>query len=226
MASRIKNYLFLLISLIGITSARAQFGVTAGTCLLKGFGTPKPFVGLQIGAEIPRDDFLSLFGRVSFYGKQSQGLINTTYVEAIDMNTTVPSIQNISYDNSMNYTVIEGGNRFYVGDGYDSGFGAYGGGTVQAIFNTVKRNYNYESIDQSKYQLPVTESPKGSIFSIALGISGGVKNTFAGIGTAYFDLGFSYMIMNSVSNSTASSAGNMYSPLLFTFCLGFRKDFY
>ena len=226
MVSRIKQYLVLIISIVGISSAQAQFGLSGGTCLLKGFGTAKPFVGLQIGGEMPRDDFASLFGRISFYGKQWQGLTNTTYVEAINMNTTLPSTQTITYDNSMNYTVIEGGNRFYIGDGYDSGFGAYGGGTLQAIFNTVKRDYNYGSIDMSKYQLPINELPKGSIFSLGFGLSGGVKNTFAGVGTAYFDLGFSYVIMNSASNSTAGSVNGMYSPLFFTFCLGFRKDFY
>jgi hypothetical protein len=224
MVSRIKQYLVLIISIVGISSAQAQFGLSGGTCLLKGFGTAKPFIGLQIGGEMPRDDFASLFGRISFYGKQWQGLTNTTYMEVI--NTNEPSNQAITYDNSMNYTVIEGGNRFYIGDGYDSGFGAYGGGTLQAIFNTVKRDYNYESIDMSKYQLPIDEPPKGSIFSLGFGLSGGVKNTFAGVGTAYFDVGFSYAIMNYTSNLTASSENGMYSRLFFTFCLGFRKDFY
>jgi hypothetical protein len=78
----------------------------------------------------------------------------------------------------------------------------------------------------SKYQLPINELPKGSIFSLGFGLSGGVKNTFAGVGTAYFDLGFSRVIMNNTSNLTAESVNGLYSQLFFTFCLGFRKDFY
>jgi hypothetical protein len=47
MVSRIKQYLVLIISIVGISSAQAQFGLSGGTCLLKGFGTAKPFVGLH-----------------------------------------------------------------------------------------------------------------------------------------------------------------------------------
>jgi hypothetical protein len=122
----------------------------------------------------------------------------------------------------MNYTIIEGGTRYYIGDGYDSGFGAYGGGNVSALFNTIKRTYG--DYDQSLYQLNTTEVAKGSIFNVGFGLCGGVKNTFAGIGTLYFDAGFSYLILSIPSSNSIST--NMYTPLLFTFNFGFRKEFY
>lgn len=194
--------------------------------MLKGFGGPKPYVGIHLAGEIPRDDFVSFFGKISFYGKQRDFISNSGYVEAVDP-TTIPTFENVTYLNTMNYTVIEGGNRFYIGDGYDNGFGAYGGGTLQLIFNSVKRVYDYSDIDMSKYQLPVNEQIKGSIFSLGFGLTGGLKYTFAGYGTLYLDGGFSYIFNAQPSNTTASiGAENLYSPLFFTFGLGFRKEFY
>ncbi len=199
----------------------AQFGAAGGISVLKAFGMPKPYVGLHFGGEIPRDDQVSLYGRISLYGKQEDPLINYTNVNAINP-LTFPSTQNVTYQNAMNYTIIEGGTRYYIGDGYDSGFGAYGGGNVSALFNTIKRTYG--DYDQSKYQLNTTEMAKGSIFNVGFGLVGGVKNTFAGIGTLYFDAGFSYLILSIPSSNNIST--NMYTPLLFTFNFGFRKEFY
>src|SRR5574343_1488693 len=202
--------------------ASAQVGLSGGVSMLKGFGTPKPYVGMHLGVEIPRDDANSIYGRVSFYGKQRDEYKSSTYVTAIDPSTN-PLSFNVGYLNSMNYTVLEGGNRYYIGDGYDSGFGAYGGGNFMIMFNSVKRNY--EDYDESKYSLPETELPRGSIFSFAFGLNGGVKHTFAGVGTLYGDAGFGYVLIGKPSNLTAQST-NLYSNLLFTFSIGFRKEFY
>ena len=78
----------------------------------------------------------------------------------------------------------------------------------------------------TKYQLPDGEELKGSIFSLAFGLNGGLKYTFPGYGTAYFETGVSYVLNAIPSNNTASGAGDLYSPLMFTFGLGFRKEFY
>ena len=217
-----KSIIVAILSLISGLSL-AQFGAAGGISVLKAFGMPKPYVGIHLGGEIPRDDQVSLYGRISMYGKQEDPIISFTNVNAIDP-LTFPSSKNISYQNAMNYTIIEGGTSYYIGDGYDSGFGAYGGGNVSAVFNTIKRSYDYGDVDQSKYQLSITEVAKGSIFNIGFGLGGGVKNTFAGIGTLYFDAGFSYLILSIPSSNNIST--NMYSPLLFTFNFGFRKEFY
>lgn len=205
--------------------SNAQFGLSGGVSMLKGFGGPKPFVGLHIAGEIPRDDYVSFFLRAAFYAKQKDFSPEYGYVQGIDP-ATMPVTQNVTYFNSMNYIVFEGGNRFYIGDGYDNGFGAYGGGTLQAIFNKVKREYDYGTIDMSKYQLPQGEELQGSIFSLSFGLNGGLKYTFSGYGTAYFETGVSYVLNAVTSNNTAAGASNLYSPLMFTFGLGFRKEFY
>lgn len=200
----------------------AQVGLSGGFNMLKGFGTPKPYVGMHLGVEIPRDDANSIFGRISFYGKQREEFKSTTYVTAINPSTNPYSL-NVGYQSSMNYTILEGGNRYYIGDGYDSGFGGYGGGSVMLIFNSVKRNY--DDFDQTLYTLPTTELPKGSIFNLGFGLNGGLKYTFAGIGSVYGDASFGYMILGQASNATASNT-TLYSNLIFTFNVGFRKELY
>ncbi len=218
----IKN-LILLVFLMQIVLSNAQFGISGGISVLKGFTTPKPFVGLHIGGEFPRDDRISFYGRFSFFGKQTEQ--NNTSLQLFD--TVTFASANINFRNSMNYLILEGGNRYYIGNGYDSGFGAYGGGTFMLVFNTVKRKYDYGNVDQSKFPLPSTEFEKGSIFNIAVGLGGGLKHTFAGVGTIYLDASLAYMIMSTGSNTTAESvAGTLYSPLIFSFGLGFRKDLY
>lgn len=215
---------FILVVFFGLTTvfSMAQFGLSGGMSMLKAFGTPKPYVGFHIGAEIPRDDAVSFYGRISFYAKQREAIDNYTYVFANDPNK-LPYTQLVPYNATFNYTMIEGGTRYYIGDGYDSGFGAYGGGNFAIILNTVKRKYG--DYDQVEYSLDQAEISKGAIFNIGIGLGGGLKHTLAGIGTLYFDANFSYLILAIPSNATASNT-NMYAPLLFTFNIGFRKDFF
>lgn len=216
-----KKIILLLVLLFNTAFIMAQFGVSGGVSVLKGFSTPKPFVGLHVGGEIPRDDKVSFYGRLSLYGKQMESEGKSLYLTSADN----MSYTEVKYRNSMNYVILEGGNRYYIGDGYDSGFGAYGGGTFMLVFNSVKRNY--DDFDEVKYPLPSTEIRKGSIFNLAVGLGGGIKHTIAGVGTLYLDASLAYMIMGTASNATASGVvGSLYSPLIFTFGLGFRKDIY
>jgi hypothetical protein len=222
MVGKIKYLVVVVILLIGSTAAKAQFGVSGGMSVLKGFGVQKPYIGMHFGGEIPRDDQISLFARLSLYARQQEPGNGLTIVTATDF-TTVPYSQTIGYSSTFNYTIIEGGTRYYIGNGYDSGFGAYGGSTVMLAVNAVKRKY--DDYDQAKYELPANELSKGSIFNLGFGLGGGLKNTFAGIGTVYLDMNLAYMILSTASNSTAQNT-SLYAPLLFSFNLGFRKEFY
>lgn len=216
-----KKIILLLVLVFNTAIILAQFGVSGGVSVLKGFSTPKPFVGIHIGGEIPRDDQVAFYGRLSLYAKQTDPTESSIYINGTDN----MSYTEVKYRNSMNYVILEGGNRYYIGNGYDSGFGAYGGGTFMLVLNSVKRNY--DDFDEVKYPLPTTELRKGSIFNLAVGLGGGLKHTLAGVGTIYFDVSLAYMIMGTASNATASSVvGSLYSPLIFTFGLGFRKDIY
>jgi hypothetical protein len=225
MVGKIKHLVVVIILLIGTNAAFAQFGLSGGMSVLKGFGVQRPYIGMHFGGEIPRDDQISLFARLSFFASQQSRSIATTTVTAIDFSTN-PFSKTIGYWEKLNYTMIEGGTRYYIGNGYDSGFGAYGGSTVMLAFNSVKRKY--DDYDQTLYELQSYELPKGSIFNLGFGLGGGVKNTFAGIGTLYFDMNLAYLILPMANNETAISAAKnsgLYSQLLFNFCLGFRKEF-
>jgi hypothetical protein len=222
MVGKVKQLVVIVILLIGAHAAQAQFGLSGGMSVLKGFGIPKPYIGMHFGGEIPRNDQISLYARLSLYARQKEPVPGSTYVTAVDLATN-PYIQTIQYSSTFNYTIIEGGTRYYIGNGYDSGFGAYGGSTVMLAINSVKRKYG--DYDQAKYELPTSEISKGSIFNLGFGLGGGVKNTFAGIGTLYLDMNLAYMILSTASNATAQST-TLYAPLLFSFSLGFRKDFY
>ncbi|MBI1836243.1 MAG: hypothetical protein HYR91_03150, partial [Flavobacteriia bacterium] len=81
----------------------------------------------------------------------------------------------------------------------------------------------FESYDQDKYRLPANVTKKGSVLSLGLGLNGGAKYTFAGYGTIFFDASIDYLIRNI---ATASIQTNYYSPLILSFNLGFRKEFY
>lgn len=221
-----RNTIMFLVVLFHLIGASAQTGISGGISALKGFGAPKAHMGLNLGVEIPRDDQVSFYGRFTGYLSNTDPVRGITYVTAMDP-LTVPYQENISYSTKVNYVVLEGGSRYYIGDGYDSGFGAYGGTNFSVIFNSVKRKY--DDFDMAKYELPTNEVAKGSIFNVGVGLSGGVKNTFAGIGTLFFDVNASYILLSISNNTTASNVNlntSMVKQLLFTFALGFRRELY
>jgi hypothetical protein len=222
MVGKMRNILLTLVAIMQLSILSAQFGLSGGLNTIIAFGAPKPYFGFHIGGEIPRDDAITFYGRLSSYIGNEDATAGLVYAEAIDPLTN-PYLQSVYYTSKMNYTILEGGTRYYLGDGYDSGFGLYGGSNFSLMLNSVKRKYG--DYDQVKYALPSTEIPKGMIFNIGVGLTGGVKHTFAGIGTVYCDVNFTYLLLSQPSNTTAQST-NLYRPLIFNFGLGFRREFY
>jgi hypothetical protein len=203
-----------------ISFGQAAFG--GGVSVLKAFGVKAPFVGAHILAEFPSDEYVSYYGKVSFYGKQS-GKNFPIYADAISINT-YPSLLEVDTKTTFNYTTIEGGRRLYFGNGYDFGFAAYGGTHLMAVFNSSKVAIG--DYDKSLYRLQTGQEEKGSVFSLAFGLSGGVKNDFSW-GTLYFEASFDYAILAFPSNQTAINGYDQFgSPLLFTFALGYKKNLF
>lgn len=223
---------FLFLSLFSSTSF-SQVSINAGASVLKGFTTDKSFYGLNAGLELPRSNDITFYGRIGYYIPRNDGQINSTYVTAINSNTS-PYQLNVNYQTKMNYTTIEGGTRYYLGNDYDNGFSIYGGGNFMLYINSVKRDYESEDATgtytwETNYQLFPNEFTKGQIISLAMGLQGGMKYTIPGTGTIYLDINGQYTIFGQASNSYISSwvnQSNFYSPLFFTFNLGFRKDLY
>lgn len=202
----------------------AQVGVSAGTDMLVGFGAQRTWGGIHIGLEIPRDDAISMYGRVSHYFAQSSVDSITTSAIAKDVSTN-PYIVDVKGIARMNYTTIEGGTRYYLGDGYDFGWAAYGGSNLMLIFNGVRNRY--DDFDETLYNLQTTGAQRGAIFSLGFGLGGGVKYSLENVGTFYFDMSLAYIIFGQASNAAAAaqfSTGGLYRPLLFTFNLGYRRD--
>lgn len=223
MIKRIAFFTFL----IQISISNAQYSVNGGVSYLKAFGIPKPYIGFHIGGEIPRDNEVSFYLRAAFYAnnKLDNVLYPAHYISLENLDPNDFTIATVKADSYFNYKTIDGGMRYYLMDGYDNGFALYGGSNVMGIINKAK--YKVGDFDESKYRLPVGTELTGTILNLGVGFSGGAKYTFTGVGSLYFDLTCDYILIPLSSNQTAADIGyNFYSPLLFSFNFGFRKDFY
>ena len=220
------NTLFLSIAfcLASFSLAFSQFSFNAGTGYVSAFGSNAPggLFGFHLGAEVPRNNDVTFYGRVNHYLARRETTSGTSYATAIDLMTSPYNLL-INYTSSTSLTSVEGGTRYYLGNGFDNGLSVYGGSNMAILFYGVKRNY--DEFDQSLYVLPIDEDPKGTILSLSIGLQGGVKYTIPAVGTVYFDITGSYAILAQANNYTASES-SFYSPLLFGFNLGFRKDLY
>ena len=210
-------------------NAQSQVSLNLGLGPLKGFGVPKSFFGFHGGIELPRNNDVTFYLRLGYYLPRKEDDTISTSVTAINPLSS-PSTLTVSYLTSTNYTTIEGGTRYYLGNDYDNGFSIYGGSNFMLILNSVKRNYEkYDLTGQynweNDYVLSESEEVKGTIISVALGLQGGVKYTFPARGTIYADITGSYALFAKASNNTAANS-NLYAPMIFIFNVGFRKDLY
>jgi hypothetical protein len=208
--------------------SHSQISINAGTSILKGFTTDKSFFGLNAGIEMPRSNDVTFYGRIGHYFPRFDEQVNSTFVTASDF-TTIPYQLSVQYQSKMNYTTIEGGTRYYLGNDYDNGFSVYGGGNFMLYINSVKRDYERQDATgiytwEDNYQLPANEPDKGKIISVAMGLQGGMKYTIPATGTFYFDVNGQYSIFGQASDNNIST--DLYSPLFFTINIGFRKDLY
>jgi hypothetical protein len=214
---RLRHILVAITIFIG-GQASAQFGIQVGTSMLRPFGAQKSLGGFHIGGEYSQDDETSYFGRITHHlGVQDP---TRTTVVLQGLNSTVPYGET-TYQSKTNYTILSGGMRYYIGDGYQDGFAAYGGTTLNLVFNSVKAVY--DDYDQSKYTLPDGFSGKGSAVGFGVGLQGGVKYGILNFATVYFDVDLDYMIVYQPSNQLALDSRYL-SNILFQFNLGLRKD--
>lgn len=212
-----KQLVFILILMISPMTF-SQVGINVGMNGLLAFGNPKPYGGFHIGAEIPRNERMSYFARISHMIRQKGKDSISLNATAIDLVNTTPNVLPVKGVNSLNYTTLEGGTLFYIGNGFDYGFAGYGGTGVALVFSQVKTIY--EKFDESKYRIDGTTD--GSIFSIAVGARGGVKYSFPRFGTLYFEADLKLIALS--MTSTSGLYAPQYKPLLFGLTLGYRKD--
>ena len=215
-----------LIALIAVClafSSSAQVSINAGGSMLAQFSPNKPWGGFHIGFEVPRDDAVSIYGRFTHHFRNFAQDSLDIFLSPRDINSMPPGAPfypTIGSLPSMNYNIIEGGTRYYLGNGFDYGWAAYGGSNLMLIFNKVKGNH--AAYDEVLYVIEETSRYEGSIFSFGFGLGGGVKYSSAMAGTFYFDLNASYLIFN--QPSVQNIYGGLHSSLLFSFNLGYRRD--
>lgn len=207
---------------------QAQYSLNGGLSTLKTFGNSKPYLGLHFGGEFPRDNETSFCIKLGMYARNQldPNLYGKVSIDLENLDTNNYTIMSVSGDSYFNYTTIDGGMRYYILDGYDNGFSLYGGSNVMGIINRAK--VKLDDFDETQYRLPTGTALKGTVLNMAIGFNGGAKYTIPAVGTVYLDMNFNYLLLSVASNSTASDIATkfMTSPVLFSFNLGFRKDFY
>lgn len=214
---------FLILVLISC-HAYTQTGIAVGGTLINGFGSQKNLPGISLGVEIPRDNESSLFIRSSFTTRSTTS--ESVLFQAIDPLTS-PVVKNGVCDFKNGIFNLEGGTRYYFGEGYDSGLALYGGTIVMMNTNGVVRR-EATGVDETKYEFvnslgnPYTK--KGRIISLNIGVNVGIKKHI-GVGMVFFDVTAAYSLLGLSSNDLAKDYGT-FSPLIFAFNIGFRRDLY
>jgi len=223
----IKSIFFILFFSFLSSEFFSQISANAGLGTINGFGVKKTFVGLNMGLEYPRSNQTTIYGRIAYYVPRNNIDSTQAYASAIST-TTFPYTLPRNYTISTGYLTIEGGTRNYLINGYDNGFSVYGGSTILLCVNNIKKkfadwNYSYNEADYENYG-----DSKGTILNLGVGLQGGLKYTFPSIGSIFFDFSGNYLVIRQASNEMIGESTNypFDSALLFTFNLGFRKDFY
>ena len=221
-----KKYLFsiLLFSFL-VGDFFSQISANAGMGTLNGFGAKKTFFGLNLGLEYPKSNQTTIYGRVAYYIPRNN--IDSTTSSATST-TTYPYSLPRNYMVSTGYLTLEGGTRYYLLNGYDNGFSIYGGSTILVCVNKIKRNYADWNHPYNEANFENYGDAKGTILNLGVGLQGGLKYTFPSIGTLFCDLSGNYLIVRQANNDMVGESENypFNSAMLFTFNLGFRKDFY
>lgn len=219
---------FLTISFSILTQASyGQFGISGGMSMLKPFGIRSFYPGMHFGVEIPTNDQVTIYLRLT--ATLRNNYVDTVRYEAIDF-TTSPQIIDVPVKFGSGHINFEGGNRYYIGNGYDDfGLSAYGGTVYQLYTMGVKRK-NQAEVDETKYVFKdntgqsISMPERGRVLAFALGLNGGVQYNMAS-STFYFDISASYNLFAFASNKLASYYGN-YAPLNFAFSVGYRRTLF
>ena len=221
----------LAFSLLISVSLHAQVSLSGGMGMINGFTSDNSFLGLHGGFELPSNNDITFYARVGHYFSQQDDNPGTSSVTLIDWtDNTMPFQLQVQNNSTFNYTTIEGGTRYYIGNDYDNGLSAYGGTNGMLVFNQVKIQHDKTDITgtyewEDYYTLSTAGEDRGVWINIALGLQGGVKYSIPALGTVYFDVSGQYIILGQPNNLIAQST-NQFSQLFFVFTVGFRKDLY
>jgi hypothetical protein len=222
------KYTFLLGALLAALVSQAQTGLSAGYSVIRGFNSATEnafYNGIHVGVELPRDDEMSFFGRLT----ATLPHVTRDSATAVSLYPGVvfPDVKYVGVEQRHSYINIEGGNRYYLGNGYDYGWSAYGGTllglSVQPVsYRPDDLDPNYGFQDSQGQRL----AEKGAIITVNFGLNAGVKKHFH-FGMLYLDFSLSYSLLAVGSNSMANDLNyTNFAPLLIGASVGYRKDLY
>jgi hypothetical protein len=215
--------LFFLLIITASTKLIAQASISGGANMLNAFGVKKSFYGIHIGGELPQNNMVTFYGRLNYFFPQAE--MDSSNAVAVGNDFTVSPYQiNVKYLNTTSFISVEGGTRSYIGNGFDNGFSGYGGGKTSLLISRIGAKVN--DYNSGKYTLDETTLGKGSILGLCLGLQGGIKYTFPGIGSLYFDASIDYLLFATPSNQNIYTSYYPLQRILFVTTVGFRKDFY
>jgi hypothetical protein len=200
-----------LLILSVVSNFGAQISLSGGTNMLNAFGVKKAFYGVHIGGELPQNNMVTFYGRLNAVAVGKDFTINPYQI-------------NVKYLNTTSFISVEGGTRSYIGNGFDNGFSGYGGGKTSLLISRIGARVN--DYNTGMYTLDETTLGKGSILGICLGLQGGMKYTFPGVGSIYIDGSIDYLLFAQPSNQNIYTSYYPIQRILFVTTVGFRKDFY
>lgn len=222
---------------VGLTSY-GQYSIGGGVSTLFQFGNNKPFGGLHLVAEFPRNNEVTFYVRANYLFKQNVNQavseLDPSYPDVIaygidpgadPYQVVVP----YKFKESFNYFMIDGGTRYYIINGYDEGFALYGGTNIGVVINSVKYGYQLDDYNKEKYTLggfddQYNRNGQGTVLNLAVGISGGAKYTIPGRGTFYLDFNPALMVFALPSQPDIETT--LHKNVIFNFNIGYRREFY
>lgn len=229
MVREIKNIVFIAFLLITGTVS-AQFSVGGGPSFMMEFGNRKPFYGLHFNVEIPRNNEVTFYGRLTYHFKQNGSQSFGEWPAMANNPSTEPQQINVPIDylTSVNYFMIDGGTRYYLINGFDEGFSLYGGTNLGLIVNSVSYGTKFGEFDEENYTLYPHEygqnRDKGTIIRLAVGFTGGIKYTIPALGSFYLDINPQLTLFGIPSSNDIP--GSVYKPVFFGLNIGYRKELY
>ena len=220
----LKYLIFIGFALFSLgENLNAQVSISGGANMLNAFGVNKSFYGIHIGGELPQNNMVTFYGRLNYFFPTAES--DSSNAVAVGKDFYVNPYQiNVKYLNTTSFISIEGGTRSYIGNGFDNGFSGYGGGKTSLLISRVGARVN--DYNTGMYTLDETTLGKGSILGLCLGLQGGIKYTFPGVGSIYLDGSLDYLLFATPSNQNVYTSYYPVQRILFITTIGFRKDFY
>ena len=113
-----KNVLLFFV-LLFVGSASGQVSILGGGSMLVGFGSGKPWGGIHVGVEIPKSDAVSFYARYTYHFRNTERDSSLYGIEVTDPDFGFVNVIDTKGVTKMDYHILEGGTRYYIGNGFE-----------------------------------------------------------------------------------------------------------